>query len=365
MRALVVLNDHQRGAHVDYHDALARLRHDGTLESYDVIPHVALKNEGHTDDQIVRMVETSAADLPADAIVWCHTGDLRIPDDAMARLRTLPSNPALVYIEGDMYERFYKPLPSAARRAMVACDVVFICGGGGVVSRLKQAGCRDIRYMPLTTDDVRFGADRPPGQSPEFDVVLVGNNHRSRIAFKTMPGCRRRARVVEMLERRLGSRFAVFGHGWDGPAAQGPVPFAEQGKAYQTARVAVGINNLHAPYYFSDRLPISLSSGVVMVHNRETGLDDILPRQVSDLMFDPDGEDLWVSVRRALDMDDADLREAERGARELALRSLTTFAALGYVFEVVAEIRERRSGSAVTPVSNPWIPQVRLEGGRT
>lgn len=362
MKLVVALNDVERGAHVDYHEGLARLRGEGRIDAFEVVPHVALRNEGHSDAAVVGMIETAATDLEADLILWCHTGELVVPDAVMDRLRMLPSPPVMAYVEGDMYQRFYKPLHKAARSVMCASDVVFVCGGGALVDQLARAGCHDVRYVPLTTDDVRFGADRPPGSEPDFDVVLVGNNPRSRVPFKTMPGCRWRARVVKMLEKRLGARFGVFGYGWDGPSAQGPVPFDEQGRAYHRGRVSLGINNLHAPYYFSDRLPISLSSGVLMVHDREAGLDEVFPQRVASLMFPPDEESVWSSLRRALELDDAALREAELEARGVALGRLTTYHALGYVLDVAAEITARRRDAGVQPVANPWLSARRLSG---
>ena len=318
-------------------------------------PWVALRRESRSDAEICEAVVGLASEVRPDAVVWSHTGVFAIPAHVFAELRGLACGPTLAYMEGDMYHWFYKPLPRPALMAMSACDVVFVCGGGSLVRMLERHGCRDIRYLPLTTDSVRFGNDRP-ATSPHFDVVLVGNLPMSRVPFRTMPGCRWRVAAVRLLERRLGSRFAVFGTGWSGPSAQGPTPYPEQGAAYQSARIAVGINNLHAPFYFSDRLPIALSSGVFMVHNRERGLGRVLPSEIRDAMFGHGDDELWAAVKHALDADNDDLRNAELRARAFVLENLTTYQTLRYVKDVLTEIAHRRGWPA--PVRAGFEPVV-------
>lgn len=298
--------------------------------------------------------------LEPDAILWSHTSDLTISGSDMGALRSVASRPAIGYVDWDLYQRFYKPIPRATRTAMALSDVVFVCAGGPLVDDLVGAGCRDVRYVPLTTDSVRFAADRQVGSAPDFDVVLVANYARSRVPWKTMPGCRWRAEAVRELDRRLGSRFAVFGAGWSGRSAQGGVPYANQGLVYQQARVALGMNNLHAPFYFSDRLPIAMSSGVFVVHNWEAGFDKFLPEGVRSATFSHERGGLWQAVRRALEMEDDRRRELELESRRVALASLTTYDAFAYMVAVLGERRRHGEAAADSAIANPWLGTARL-----
>lgn len=361
IRLLLILNEAAPGAHVDVHDALGRLVSRGDILQCDVVPWVHLRAGGRSDAEIVAAVLESARRLAPDAVLWSHTGDLEIGPGAVATLRAVESRPVIGYVDWDLYQRFYKPMPKPTQHAMALSDVVFTCGGGAMVDGLVRGGCGDIRYVPLTTDSVRFAADRPDGPTPEFDVVLIGNNPRSRVPFKTMPGCRWRAEAVGELERRLGSRFAVFGEGWSGRCAQGSIPYRDQGAVYQKARIALGINNLHAPYYFSDRLPIAMSSGVFMVHNREPGFEELLPEPLCRAAFSRERDAMWRAVERALEMDDDARRRVELAGREFALATLTTYDAFAYMVAVLEDRRRRGAAAAqAAPIANPWLRAARL-----
>jgi hypothetical protein len=80
------------------------------------------------------------------------------------------------------------------------------------------------------------------------------------------------------LAHRYGSRFAVFGHGWEGlPSAQGAVRFDQQVAAVQRAKVAVGgVPFSRALYYASNRPFIQATSGVLVVDTAVPGVEKLL-----------------------------------------------------------------------------------------
>ena len=249
-----MLNESVEGSHDDVHRALAELVAAGQLTAYRVYAFPARLEQGLQPHEIAAEIVAEAVDLLPTVILWSHTGHLSIDHACLKRLRSLPSRPAMGYWDGDMYQTPYKPFPRQALMLARACDVVFLPGMNDFVRGLRRSGARDIRYVPSTTDLGRFGGARAlrGRRECEFDVAMIGNRHTSRVPFKTMPGLRWRIELAKMFEAKLGQRFAIFGYGWRGSCAQGPVGFTEQGTAYSSAFFGVGVNNLHASYYFSN-----------------------------------------------------------------------------------------------------------------
>ena len=198
------------------------------------------------------------------------------------------------------------------------------------------------------------------GRECEFDVVMIGNRPTSRVPFKTMPGLRRRTELVRMFEAKLGRRFAVFGLGWRGPCARGPVQFTQQGVVYSKARFGVGINNLHAAYYFSNRLPIAMSCGAVMLHNFEPGMGEVLGAGSPVRLFRTTTE-AWRIVAELLTADDADFQPEREAAREIAFARLTVTRAQAYMLDVLDSVRQSRAGCRPSAVLNPWLGGEQLE----
>ena len=188
----------------------------------------------------------------------------------------------------------------------------------------------------------------------EFDVAMIGNCPTSRIPLKTMPGLRWRIELARMFEARLGRRFAIFGLGWRGLCAQGPVELARQGAAYSRARLGVGNNNLHAAYYFSNRLPIAMSCGAVMLHNFEPGMSEVLGAGSPVRLFRTTSE-AWRIAEALLKADDADYQQEREAAREIAFARLTMTRAQAYMLDVLGSLRASRAGClGPSTVLNPW-----------
>ena len=238
---------------------------------------------------------------------------------------------------------------------------MFLPGLNAFVRSLRRAGLKDIRYVPLTTDAGRFGGAlemRGEGE-PEFDLVMIGNRPTSRVPFKTMPGLRWRVELAGAFQVQLGRRFAIFGSGWRGQCAQGPIEFSQQGEAYRRARLGVGNNNLRAAYYFSDRLPIAMSCGAVMLHNFEPGLSDVLGAGNPVRLFRTTAE--ACRLVETLLTDDVDYSNEREAAREIALTRLTMTCAQGYMLDVLGSVRRSLVGSPDSrEVPNPWLGRGQL-----
>jgi hypothetical protein len=182
----------------------------------------------------------------------------------------------------------------------------------------------------------------------------------SRLPWRTFPGSKWRKEAADYLYQKLGNRFAAFGNGWDGPYAHGAIPFTEQWKAYHAARIAIGINNLHAAYYFSDRFPICLSTGVIMVHNYEQGIDEVF-RDVGYPYFFQTTEQAWSMIESLLRMSDEELDSLAKVFKQFSLERLSIKCTLQYMIEVLKDYKTaRETGAPVYVRPNLWIKAARF-----
>lgn len=185
---------------------------------------------------------------------------------------------------------------------MRSCEQVYVPSGGRMIRSLRAVGVKCVRYAPSCASGTRFPHTWKAEDAHEYDIVVVGNRVSSRVPFKTMPGARRRRVLVNALTRRYGRRVAVFGNGWTGPNAMGPVPFDEQSRVYGSSLLSVGVDNLFDQLLFSNRLPVALACGVPLLYHRNPGFDKVFPPDFSDVFFDDDRE-VYGLVDRLLSAD--------------------------------------------------------------
>jgi hypothetical protein len=320
-----------------------------------------------SDDEIAKELVELAHEYCPTVVLWYHTGRLAVGRDALARIRSGPGRPLFGYVEGDEYHWLYKPAPRQMLSLAAACDAAFLVADAPLARELRRRGCGDVLYAPSATDDVRFGAPLDPDADPEWDAVVVGSNVRPRLGgLRDWPGMRLRRAVVELLARRLGNRFAVFGPGWTGPCAKGPIPFARQGEVYRNARVGVGTQALTIPpgrYAFSNRLPIMLGSGTLVAYSWGLGYEELFPP--GNPLWFRDAEDAWRQVRELLDLDDEEALARRLSGQRFALDAFAISHVYRYVVEVMDErLAARAEGRAPRPLRNPWLPGVTIGPGK-
>lgn len=183
----------------------------------------------------------------------------------------------LVLHEGDLYDRWHRPAPRELRSVATQADVAFSVGGSAQLDFLRRCGALDARWVPSAFNSDQFGHTPLPLERP-FDVVLIGNANGSRIPLRSMPGVRQRAQLVAALAERFGKRFAVYGRGWTGPSAQGPIDFLDQERAVQSGWITASWEHFTTEARsFSDRLPIALASGTIHVTSTKPGFDEVFP----------------------------------------------------------------------------------------
>jgi len=277
MRPVALLflpNEETEGDQVGPREAFSELARRGVLSRYQAFSYL-VEARLHGAPAGLERLRALAERTRPDVLLWQHAGNFPVTPAFLAALRAASPGTHLVYHEGDVYGRWVKRFPSSVRALLAAADTVALVGGGEFAALARSAGARRVVYSPSAVDTVRFGRPWTPTATREFDVVMIGNRATSRLPWGRLPGAAQREALVRALGRRHGRRFGVFGRGWEGFAGnQGPVAYALQEPVLRRAWVTA--NWGHFPTvegYFSDRLPISLLSGVPHVTNHQPGYE--------------------------------------------------------------------------------------------
>ena len=259
-----------------------------------------------------------------DVVFWSHPDDYPVGKDLIEGIRACGSNPLLVYHEGDPFDRHYKTLRNPQRTLFRNSDVFFTVGlGEGRRLFESMRPHQHLYHSPTYTEAERFGTPAPAGVlGSRFDAVMIGNIAK-RLRIFHHPGSVQRVQLARGLQSLFGDRFGCFGQGWPGDVrTQGSLRHVQQGVVIQTSRMSLMWE--HFPdytFYYSDRLPIALASGVPFVTSTRPGYETLF-RNVPGLFHVATVEDaLDVAVYlRSLPLEQ--IAEMGAGARAWALANL-------------------------------------------
>ncbi len=222
-----------------------------------------------------RLLEVIAAFQP-DIIFWQHPQDFPIDAGFLREVRRRSSNVFLVYHEGDPFNSFWKRALESEQSLYRACDVFFTVALGGQRRLFEKLGAhRHFYYSPTFFNRERVGSPPNPNLvGSRYDAVMIGSiAHRMRVLRQ--PGSPERIALARGLARSMGNRFAVFGAEWPKmPCHGGFLDPLEQTRTIQSARMSVIWENFpEHTFYYSDRLPISIASGIPHITSRRPGYD--------------------------------------------------------------------------------------------
>ena len=286
--------------------------------------------------------------LDADVVVFFHTGSCLLGGEDLEVVRRASPGAVWIYHEGDPFQRWSEPYKRRALPSVRRCDAAFVFCGGYLPDVARRAGCGLVTYTPSWVNMDRFARIWSAARATEHDVAFVGNNIRS--WRRPFPGARARSLLISRLQKRYGSRLAVYGRGWHGVGVMGPVGFDDVGEAYGRARVCVGIDHAVGPYQFSNRLPIALATGIPLAHSAFTGSSEVLAGVASWQFF----EDLRGAVSvidRMLQMDGRSLDELSASQRAVAA-TLSCDRVMAYM---LTSARALLDGGDPLHVRNPWL----------
>ena len=282
--------------------AFARLADEGRLAGYEAFSFLVEARSGGPDEAIAQLLALVDRFAPT-VILWSHPGRFPVTAGLVEGLRARPDRPVIALQDMDAYGQVRARPGKGTRTLARTADVVYLSGRGPLTRVFRRWGARHIRYAFAGVDTVRFGTPWTPSRERELDVVMIANRSRGRYPGTARPGARPRVHLAAELQRRHGDRFGLYGAGWDGfPSALGPVDFDRQTEINRRAWVSASWD--HFPRigsYCSNRVPISLLSGIPHVTNYNPGLDTIYP---------PGSGLFWVrSVRAVADTVDRILAE--------------------------------------------------------
>lgn len=235
--------------------------------------------EQHRQDLIKRIRE-----FQPNVVLMQHLGSTGLTHKHFREIRDA-ADFELIYHEADPYSRFLHPLPGPARAAGRASDVTFTVGAGVFVENFRRAGASDVRWASHVFESERYRHVPVSSElTREHDIVVVANRNRPK--FRGHPNWRDRIAFVAHLQERFGDRLAIYGSGWSGVGAMGPVDPSSQDAAIRSAWISANWDHYaREPYYFSNRLPISLAAGSIHATTYHPGYEALFQEETKRFLI--------------------------------------------------------------------------------
>jgi hypothetical protein len=312
----------------------------GELAAYQVYSILMeQKQRGSTDAALSGLYETAKQFQP-DIILWQHPGNFPIPSGFGLKLKSIQSHPVLAYDERDVYGGRRKPFTSGMLHLASEADMVFLVGLGRYAEAFQRAGAKRVFYSPHCIDTYRFGHPWEPPAQRRFDVVMIGNLLRPVGMKPGLPGWKNRLRVAERLSEIFGGRFALYGRGWNGiPSACGELAFLKQEEAVRESWLSVGWDYYdQTPYYFSNRLPIAMLSGVAHITNYQPGYE-IMFQNGKELCYARTVDEMIDTVRYLLSMPRLRLIEMGLAGQQYVRDYLATEKVFRDIVRIAGEVK--------------------------
>jgi hypothetical protein len=341
----------QVGGRAAFHE----MEQDGTIKQLKVYSFLA---DFRVDRKKARshqnLVDTVRAFQP-DIIFWQHPQDFPVDRDLISAIRGCGSSPVLAYHEADPFDRLYKPLDKTVKTLYAESDIFFTVALGMARRMFDEVKVHPhFYYSPSCVDRERFAVlptnPKPPGS--KYDAVMFGTIAK-KFRLIRQPGSMQRVRLARGLQCLFGDRFAVFGRGWPSDAnCQGPFPYAKQVEILQQSRMSV-IWELYSEhtFYFSDRLPIVLGSGIPFITIRHGGYDALFSR-TPGLFYVDTIEDVLDTALYLKSLPSEEIAELGRAARNWMLENLETRVVFRRAFDICRREWQNKQRGLGLPQSN-------------
>ena len=355
MNILVILNEEKIGLHDDVHRAFRELKLKNIIKDYTIYSFLSQLKSGKSEDQVSNEIVDIAHRVTPELILWMHTVNLSVTYDTIRKLRKTENKPVMGYWDGDLYQGPFKPTPKHTLFLCRQCDVIFLQGYNEMAELIYNKDGNDIRYVPAFGDEKKFYPIELHAKNIEYDVVLIGNNIKSRNPLRSiLCGTKLRHNIVKYFSRKLGNKFAVYGNGWKGTFAKGPIDYAKQSEIYYKSKITIRANNCNGKYYFSDALPIAMLSGIPVVHNYEEGFDKLWEINPGIKFFKSVHEG-WSLTEYLLSKNLQELNEIGNKLYEYALNKFTPFVAFKYMTAILKEKYQIKTGkNDFVAIKNFW-----------
>jgi hypothetical protein len=292
MRFLFVVQGQDEQDQIGYTSAARQLLAEGVLE--DLSFFFPLRDYGQSnswEDTWATLIQLAKSTQPTCIFFQFFTYPAAKTDLLIKSLKSLSSKPLILTSYGDPFSwSLFAPHPATSYMKLARfADVNFVKALGNCAKYLQFYGVNKMLFCPDGFCQKRFSPSAfELTTSRSFDISFVGSRNISKNPLSTLfyTG-RRRHRLVSLLQKEFGARFALFGRGWDGfPSWQGAVAYEDQVNAIRKSMLYFGGYPASRQFlYHSDRIFAALISGVPFIDWDVPGLSWMLQ----------DGED-WYPV---------------------------------------------------------------------
>ncbi|MBC9714424.1 hypothetical protein H9Y04_17840 [Streptomyces sp. TRM66268-LWL] len=341
---LHLTNDTHPEVHLSFGKAFRELAADGLLTHVPLAPVALLARDGR--EEALREIRRVAEQARPELVFVQTPGRFPWTDKDVADLLLALDAPTVVLWEGDPWGG-RKALPASLVAWLRYADTVYTVGLGVQGKLLGRHTARPPRYISQTVPERLWTEDPVPHPSgAAYDVLHIGSCFVRFGLFERIDGARERVRLVRSLQRLPGCRFGVYGNGWRGPGALGPVPFDDQLTALRTARISANWDHFAGrDGYFSNRLPISLFAGRPHVTTRPLNAP-WLPGPECGLHLADSPAEAVALVKELLRADPEELHTAGLAGHRWVRERLTNLNALRHMFSSHLDVPP--------PPADPW-----------
>lgn len=283
LRFFYLPNEATEGDQIGPRKAFRTLHEAGELGAYTAYSYLVERAKAASHEQALRDLRAAVEAFQPDVIYWQHlNGSYPVDSEYVRSLKAVASAPKFVWHDPDPYGKFIKPLDSTMKAALAECDMAILVGLGYLAEHVRRAGAKRVLFSPHSFDSERSGKPWVPTPTRRFDAIMIANlTCLKRIPFLFLPGGRNRKVMSRAFHNAFGPRYAVFGagQGWKGePYCRGPIGFNDQEQTIRSSWLTLNWGQFdEIPMYSSDRLPISLASGVPHITNHQRGYEHLFP----------------------------------------------------------------------------------------
>lgn len=275
MKTLLFLNGPE-GSQAGVEDGFTYLHSEGEISALKWFYFEDFSQKNSSIQCILKIIEIANEFLP-ELIVFFHISNFPINNELLSKLRKLPSQPLIIYDEGDIYGGFSKPISSSMKTMFKFSDIVSIRGLGKWYKTVKKYN-KNVIYTPHCNSLYRLTKNIVPNEVKKEKIVFIGNRVKSVLGrIFRLPGALGREQCVENICKYFPTKFNLYGKDWTGfPGDMGKLEFFKQADICSNTLIQVSYEHYpNVPFYFSDRLPIALASGQIYVCHFHKGYDVI------------------------------------------------------------------------------------------
>lgn len=354
-------------AHPGYHDALCRLKEEGMISDFLNLPYFGYAEKCGWDAFYQHVIELCMnQDFDVVYFHFFHSRNKPSPKNCIQKLKRMHPSTIVITSVGDGFSSNWMipDYPDDFKDASRLADITFATQMGRAADKMLKWGAKNIVLSPLGMCQKRFKSGKIDIDQHkfDFDVVWIGGKNAGRIFNpfnrNSYAGCMRE-RVVNMLAKRYGSKFGLFGGGWEHlPYAQGVVPFDKQQEYFRRGRIVVGATPFSfADYYASDRPFFSISSGIPTIELKVPRLNQIL-RDGEHVYFVDTISDIVSKCDELLSTDPVDLYQKAGQAAIYIAEHHTQYNRLK--FELDTARRYVENGCQLDVAFSFFLPEIEL-----